>query len=100
MHAVEIFSGFNEKEIPTDSFMVIEVLGTSDDANLDNKNINKDYLILMKQNEDTIKFMSGVTNALLSYFYKIFCSLIALSQLLMHKAFLLLVLDKIGSNLT
>ena len=70
MPMVAIFSGFNEKEMPKETFMVIEVPGMAVNANLDARNIDKGYLILMKQNEDMNKFYEWYDNCIVQPFFR------------------------------
>ena len=56
MPMIAIFSVFNQKEMPKDSFIVIEVPGIAINTNLDAMNLDKGYLILMKQDEEMSKF--------------------------------------------
>ena len=53
---VAIFSGFIDKEIPKESFIVIEVLRITVNKNLDARNIERGNMVLMKQDKDIINF--------------------------------------------
>ena len=67
---VAIFSWFNEKEIPTESFIVIEVPGMAANANLDTRNLDKGCLILMKQNEDLSYFYEWCEKSIVKPFFR------------------------------
>lgn len=64
MPMAAIFSGFNEKDMPKETIMVIKVPEMALNANLDARNIDKGYLILMKQNEDMNKFYEWHDNCI------------------------------------
>ena len=50
--------------------MVIEVPGMAVNANLDARNSDKGYLILMKQNEDMNKFYEWYDNCIVQPFFR------------------------------
>ena len=53
---IDLFSSFNEKQMPMEILMTKEVPWMSVRTNLDARNVDKEYLILMKQNEDVKQF--------------------------------------------
>ena len=70
INMASIFSGFNYNETQNEIIIVIEAPGIAVNANLDVKNLDKSYLILMKQNEDMKKFDEWYDKCIVEPFFQ------------------------------